>query len=153
MKKLLLLSLALLSGVSFAAGSVPPSIEVARAEFGLFDASGDATEIAFAPSKRVPLRVGQRYGWVIELAKAPRTLSVREEYVQPIAAQPAADPVSESLNVPLQRRNMVSQRHLAPIDGRIYGEWSVGANEPAGHRRLDVVIEGRVAASFEFDVE
>jgi hypothetical protein len=63
------------------------------------------------------------------------------------------NPISENLNIPLQRRNQVSQRQLVPVDGRIFGEWSVGPGEPAGHRHLQVVIEGEVAASFEFDVK
>ena len=153
MKKVFALLLVLLSGVASAAAPLPVSFEVARAEFGLFEVSSDTGTTAFTPSVVVPLRVGQRYGWVITLAKTPRALSVREEYVQPPLAKPADDPLSAGLNVVSQRRNLVSQRHVVPVDGRIYGEWSVGAQEPAGHRRLDVVIEGQVAASFEFDVE
>ena len=153
MKKVFALLLVLLSGVALAAAPLPVSVEVARAEFGLFEVNADTGATAFTPSALVPLCVGQRYGWVITLAKAPRALSVREEYVQPMAAKPAGDPLSESLNVVSQRRNLVSQRHVVPVDGRIYGEWSVGAQEPAGHRHLDVVIEGQVAASFEFDVK
>ena len=42
---------------------------------------------------------------------------------------------------------------LVPVDGRIYGEWSVGPQEPAGPRRLEVVVEGQVAASFAFEVK
>ena len=60
--------------------------------------------------------------------------------------------MSESLDVPAQRRNQVSQRQLVPVEGKIYGEWAIGSSEPAGHRHLQVIIEGQVAASFEFDV-
>ena len=153
-RKVLPLILVLLSGVSLAAPSAAGAVDVVGAEFGLFEGANDTREVAFVPSNVVPLRVGQRYGWVIELGKAPRSLSVREEYLLPVAATPARadDPVSENLSVPLQRRNQVSQRQMAPVDGKIYGEWSVGSKEPAGHRHLEVLIEGRVAASFEFDV-
>lgn len=146
--------LVLLSGISLAAPSAAEAVDVVGAEFGLFEGANDTREVAFVPSDVVPLRVGQRYGWVIELSKAPRSLSVREEYLLPVAATSvhAGDPVSENLSVPLQRRNQVSQRQMAPVDGKIYGEWSVGSKEPAGHRHLEVLIEGRVAASFEFDV-
>lgn len=57
------------------------------------------------------------------------------------------------MTIPLQRRNQVSQRQLVPVDGRIYGEWEVAPGEPSGHRHLQVVIEGEVAASFEYDVK
>ena len=154
MKKSLLL-LAFLSPASYAASPAvgQVAVDVVRAEFGLFETTANSEEVAFVPSAVVPSRVGQRYGWVIEVGKAPRTLSVREEYVLPVQGKAAGDDVSESLNIPLARRNLVSQRQLAPIDGRIVGEWSVGAREPTGHRQLEVLIEGRVAASFEFDVE
>ena len=152
MKKLLLL-LSLLPGAAFAATPVTLPVEIVRADFGLFETPTNAGDVAFVPSNVVPLRVGQRYGWVIEVGKAPRTLSVREEYVLPVKNEAVGDDVSQSLNIEVARRNLVSQRQLAPVDGRIVGEWSVGAREPAGHRRLEVLIEGRVAASFEFEVE
>ena len=154
MKKLLLL-LVFLSPASYAASPTdgPARVDVVRAEFGLFETTATPGEVAFMPSTVVPSRVGQRYGWIIELAHAPRTLSVREEYVLPVKGEAASDELSESLNIPMARRNLVSQRQLAPVDGRIVGEWSVGAREPAGPRRLEVLIEGRVAAGFEFDVE
>ena len=154
MKKLLLL-LVFLSPASYAASpaGAQTGVDVVRAEFGLFETTATPGEVAFVPSTLVPSRVGQRYGWIIDVAKAPRTLSVREEYVLPVKGEAGSDDLSASLNVPLARRNLVSQRQLAPVDGRIVGEWSVGAREPAGHRRLEVLIEGRVAAGFEFDVE
>ena len=39
-----------------------------------------------------------------------------------------------------------------PQEGRIFGEWEIGPGEPPGRRHLQVVIEGEVAASFEYDV-
>jgi len=155
-RKMLILISALMAGVAFAA---PPAlaeapVEIISAEFGLFDVSNPA-EMVFEPGDVVPHRVGQRYGWIIEVKTARRTLSVREEYLLtglPRAGN-APDPLSESLNIPIERRNQVSQRQLVPVDGKIYGEWAVGQNEPAGHRRLQVVIEGQVAARFEYDVK
>ena len=80
---------------------------------------------------------------------------MREEYLLPgpPKAANATDPLSDSLNIPIERRNQVSQRQLVPVEGKIYGEWAVGQNEPAGHRRLQVVIEGQVVASFEYEVK
>ena len=37
-----------------------------KQEFGLFDAS-NPDELAFEPATVVPQKVGQRYGWVIEV--------------------------------------------------------------------------------------
>ena len=145
------LILCLAAGISLAAET---PVDVVSAEFGTFDDS-NPQELVFEPTSTVPHKVGQRYGWIIEVRTSRRTLSVREEYVLPAAAIPpkAVDTLSESLNIPTQRRNQVSQRQLVPVDGKIYGEWSVGPNEPAGHRHLLVVIEGRPEASFEYDVK
>lgn len=141
---------------SFAAPSAPEPVpvEIISAEFGVFDTS-DPRETLFEPTNVVPHREGQRYGWIIEVRSAKRSLSVREEYLlpNPVKEAKATDPVSANLAVPLQRHNQVSQRQLVPVDGKIYGEWAIGPSEPAGHRRLQIVIEDQVAASFEYDVK
>lgn len=160
MRKLLPLLLSLsLAGMAQAAPPVPPPVpvEIVSAEFGLFDAS-NPQELAFEPSNVVPRQEGQHYGWVIELRTSKRTVTVSEEYLLPTPqtkplANKATDPVSESLDIPTYRRSQVSQRQLAPMDGRIYGEWAVGPKEPPGHRRLQVLVEGQVAATFEYDVK
>ena len=142
------------AGIFFAAATraaeVP--VEIVSAEFGIFDES-NPQEMVFEPTSVVPHKVGQRYGWIIEVRTGKRSLSVREEYVLPAPVQKNPDALSESLNVPIQRRNQVSQRQLVPVDGKIYGEWAVGPNEPAGHRQLQVVIEGQPGAIFQFDVK
>jgi hypothetical protein len=150
-RKTLILILALTAGFSFAAES---PVDVVSAEFGTFDDS-NPRELIFTPTDVIPHKVGQRYGWVIEVRTGKRSLSVREEYVlpAPATAPKASDPLSESLSIPAQRRNQVSQRQLVPVDGKIYGEWSIGPREPAGHRHLLVFIEGQQGASFEYDVK
>ena len=156
LRKTLILIFALLAGACFAAQPSPVvvPVEVLSAEFGLFDVS-DPGEPVFEPASIVPHKVGQRYGWIIEVRTSNRSLSVREEYLLPMPkkAQKDTDSLTESLDIPIQRRNQVSQRQLVPVDGKIYGEWAVGSGEPAGHRHLQVVIENQVAASFEFDVK
>ncbi|MFZ4537778.1 hypothetical protein [Propionivibrio sp.] len=155
-RRALILISVLWLGISFAAPPSPAeaSVEIVSAEFGTFDARNPG-ELVFEPTDVVPHQVGQRYGWIIEIRTSKRSLSVREEYLLPktVTTRKDMDPASESLNIPTQRRNQASQRQLVPVDGKIYGEWAVGPNEPAGHRRLQVVIEGQVEASFEYDVK
>jgi len=128
-------------------------IEIIAADFGLFEETSDK-EIAFQPSDIVPKAVGQRYGWIIELRTKKRALAVREEYVLPPPAgqKEPEGAVAKNLYVPDLRRSQVSQRQLVPVDGQIVGEWSVGPDEPAGHRRLRVIVEGEIAATFDFEV-
>lgn len=151
----LTLSLSMIAGQpALAEEAAPAAVTIVGAEFGIFDAS-DSRAVAFAPTRVVPHREGQRYGWVIEVQTARRSLSVREEYLlpNPVKQLKSDDPIVADLEMPLFRHNQISQRQLVPVEGKIYGEWEVGPDEPAGHRHLQVVIEDQVAASFEFDVK
>jgi hypothetical protein len=156
-RRTLLLLMTFLSGVALAAPPVQKDapIEIVSAEFGLFDAS-NPDELAFEPATIVPQKPGQRYGWVIEVRTRKRSLAVREEYLITTGADAttpgAADPAIGTLNIPLPRRSQVSQRQLVPVDGRIFGEWAIGPGEPAGRRYLQVIIEGQLGASFEYEV-
>ena len=139
---------------SVSAQERPRDVEIVSAEFGVFDAS-NPRETLFGPTRLIPHKVGQRYGWVIEVRTRKRSLSVREEYLLPNRAAEAteikwADVVAL---IPLERRSQVSQRQLVPQDGRIFGEWEIGPNEPAGRRHLQVVVEDEIAASFEYEVK
>lgn len=135
--------------------AAPAALEIVSAEFGIFDAS-NPREIVFEPTSVVPHREGQRYGWMIELRTKKRSLAVREEYILPTAATEAGPTgkITESgLNIPLPRRNQVSQRQLVPVGGRITGEWAIGPGEPPGRRYLQVIVEGELAGSFEYEVK
>nr|MDR2111560.1 hypothetical protein [Accumulibacter sp.] len=129
------------------------ALEVVSAEFGVFDAS-DPRQVVFSPATVVPRREGQRYGWMIELRETGRSVSVREEYLLPGKAveERAESGDRTTLVIPMERRSQVSQRQLVPVDGRIFGEWEIGPGEPGGTRRLEVIVEGQSAATFEFEV-
>lgn len=139
------------------AGAAPPAsilaapIEIISAEFGIFDAATPG-ELVFEPTRVIPHVVAQRYGWVIEVSSAQRSLAVREEYLfaAPAAATP---PVDDDLTPVVPRRSQVSQRQLVPAAGKIYGEWSIGPGEPAGRRSLQVIIENQLGARFDFEVK
>lgn len=143
------------AGTALAAAPAPADaqFEIVNAEFGIF-LDGAPGELVFEPTSVVPHKVGQRYGWIIDVRTTRRTLSVREEYLLPkLGKTPEVPAAGDSLIIPGQRRSQVSQRQLVPVNGKIYGEWAVGPNEPAGHRHLEVVIEGQPGASFEYDVK
>ena len=160
-RRKLLLVLAYMSAVASVAFAAPPNskegpVEIVGAEFGIFDAS-NPKELVFEPTDVVPHKEGQRYGWTIEVRTTRRSLAVREEYLLPTAATEAGPTGSltgsSSMNIPLPRRNQVSQRQLVPVNGRIYGEWAIGPNEPAGRRHLQVIVEGQLGASFDYEVK
>lgn len=127
------------------------SVTVTGAEFGVFE-SGRPGELVFEPTLVVPHVAGQRYGWVIELSTAKRSVAVREEYLIAPADSFKEEAGGQRLTIPHERRNQVSQRQLVPVAGRIYGEWAIGPQEPPGKRRLQVLIEDRPPVVFEYEV-
>ena len=151
-----MLLITLAAGLAHAAPQAPKEapVEVVSAEFGVF-VDGPRKALILEPTDVIPLKEGQRYGWIIEVRTKRRSLSVREEYLLPSAAQAQeSDDLSrKSRVIPLDRRSQVSQRQLVPVGGMIYGEWSIGAGEPPGPRRLEVIIEGKPGASFEYEVK
>lgn len=156
-RKTLAAATVLASLLATSAALAAPDVEIVSAEFGLFE-EGKGNEIVFQPAAVVPRAVGQRYGWIIELRTKKRSLAVREEYVLPgkpdaATAKEADSQVAKNLHIPDLRRSQVSQRQLVPVDGQIVGEWSVGPDEPAGKRRLQVSVEGQVAATFDYELK
>ena len=154
------------------------AIEVVHAEFGLLTprqagASGRSQDLTLEPTRFIPHRPGTRYGWAIELRTDKRRVSVREDYLLPASArsrhdnshangqgdglaQPASSAPAladaETRTLTFERRNTVSQRQLVPRNGLIFGEWEIGPHEPPGRRHLQVIVEGELAADFEYEV-
>lgn len=133
--------------------------EVIQAEFGIFIPykAGAEDGLMFEPTRVVPHKIGTRYGWMIRLITGKRRVSVREEYLLPatVPAQnppPAAKDGEHARTLAFERRNTVSQRQLAPRNGLIFGEWEIGPGEPPGRRHLQVIVEGELAADFEYEV-
>lgn len=127
------------------------SVTIRGAEFGIFE-SGKSGELVFEPTLVVPHVAGQRYGWVIELGTARRSVAVREEYLIAPSDSFKEEAGGKRLTIPHERRNQVSQRQLVPVAGRIYGEWAIGPQEPPGKRRLQVLVEDHPPVVFEYEV-
>ena len=154
----LLLCLLLFAGTTLAAApkAKDAPVEIIGATFGLFSTNAEK-KVSFALTLVVPHKEGQRYGWIIEIRTKRRSISVREEYIIP-TAETEAGPTgnfkdNHTLTIPLPRRNQVSQRQLVPVGGQIYGEWAIGPGEPPGKRHLQVIVEGELAGSFEYEVK
>ncbi|WP_153109124.1 hypothetical protein [Propionivibrio limicola] len=147
LRVILLCAAVLFPGASYAASD---DVRILDAEFGVFKAGPDG-EVIFESARVVPRRAGQRYGWAIEVHTKKRRLNVREEYVQ--AEPPSVPETAAALDFVMPpKRRPISQRQLVPVDGWIYGEWTMSADEAAGPRRLHVLVETLPPVEFVFEV-
>jgi hypothetical protein len=139
---------------SFDLSPPPPEIEVLSAQFGLF-APNSAGRLVLTPSKIVPDRKGQRYGWAIRLQTTRPTVRWREELTLPAAP---ATWGGEELPPDIQtisrdNRTSVIQADVVPVNGMIENVWEVAPGDPRGHYVIRVTIDGANLQVFEFDVK
>ncbi|MEO6276523.1 hypothetical protein [Roseateles sp.] len=159
------LALALTLGVGAAPGSTPAAdaapaqsqVDVVGSVFGLFKLRSDGTAL-FEPATVVPLVQGQAYGWMLKLRTDAKQVRWREEFMLPAAPEvwngaasvPADAGVKHTLSA--DSRVSIMERVVAPEGGVLMNSWAVEKGDPAGTYRIRVFVEGRLAASFEFDV-
>ena len=127
--------------------------EVLDSAFGLFSLGGDGSP-PFKPAAVVPLVEGQAYGWIIKLRTDSKQVRWREEFTLPAAPEAwnGATEAGVKHTLSADSRVSVMERAVEPSGGLIFNSWSVAKGDPAGKYRIRVFVEGRLAASFEFDV-
>lgn len=126
----------------------PEELQIVRAEFGLFNASG------FVPTKIVPLTEGQVYGWRIVLKTNKAKVRWREEFRLPVVPATWGDAEIKGLSsISEDRRVSVMEREVLPIDGVIVNSWAVAAGDPKGHHSMRVLIDNHYEHIFEFDMQ
>jgi len=158
------LALVLTLGVGAASASTPapeaapvaPQVEVLGSVFGPSNIRNDGTAV-FEPAQVVPLVQGQGYGRMLKLRTGARQVRWREEFVLPAApavwndaSVPADADVKHTVSA--DSRVSVMERVVAPEDGVVMNSWAVAKGDPAGTYRIRVLVEGRLAASIEFEV-
>jgi hypothetical protein len=141
------------SSASNAKDSVSPTdikpITVAKAEFGIFrvDESGSLT---FIPTNKVPLQEGTSYGWQIQLDGYEGSVTWKEVFKLPKPAETWVN--SENVTISEDRTEAVTVRTVQTEDGIIANSWSVAAGDPVGNHKIEIYIDNRRVASFNFEV-
>lgn len=126
-------------------------VRVLKAEFGLFSNTGGP---AFVPSKIVPLKEGQSFGWILLVDTAKTSVSQREEFTLPLQPATWGDPPPTGVRVISDDgRTAISVQQAAPDKGVLFNVWQIAPGDPAGHHTIRVFIEGVLAGDFEFEVE
>lgn len=141
-------------GIGAALANTTPDgapVRVLKAEFGLFNP--DANPV-FKPSKVVPLKEGQSFGWILLVETDKPHLTLREEFTLPTQPVTWGDPPPTGIRVISDDgRIAVTQQEVSPDKGVLFNVWQIAPGDPTGRHTFRVFIEGNLAGSFEFDVE
>ena len=162
LRKLTVRALALLCAAASIAASAPPDakkvipeseFEVVRSELVLVYGL-ETKEPRFEPTRKVPLKPGQSFGWVIELQTHKPKIKWREEFALPAAPETwGPTETQDRRRISEDKKVSVIEREVEIERGLIYNFWTLAAGDPAGRYVIRVFIEGVRAATFEFDVE
>ncbi|MGO9446862.1 MAG: hypothetical protein ACLPXB_19105 [Thiobacillaceae bacterium] len=130
-----------------------PDIEIIRAEFGLFNHT-DSGELAFHPSRVVPFKEGQQYGWSILLRTTQRKIKWREVLTLPSSPTSWEGDLQGAVQrISADRRTSIIEGEVTPVNGVIENVWEVAPGDPVGHYVIEVTINGANQQVFEFEVQ
>jgi hypothetical protein len=136
---------------------VADDFSVERATFGIINVADDGSE-SFVEADRVPLVPGQRYGWLLGVQTTRETVAVTEVFSLPSAPTVWATREGNKLiplgdSVSADRRTNTSVLHLKPENAALsHLAWAVAEGDPVGTYRMDLRIDGRIVATFTFEV-
>jgi len=159
MKSLLPIAALLLfscGGVHSAIPERPPTastdVEIVRAEFGLVNIA-ESGQPQFIPTRTVPLKVDQGYGWIILLRTSKAKIKLREEFTLPSAPEIWGGVELGAVSISEDRRAAVTEQEVEPVEGFVFRSWTVAPGDPSGRYRIRIIIDDSVEQVFEFDVE
>ena len=128
-------------------------VEILNAKFVVINIGADGKQ-EFKQTDVVPNKVGQTYGWFIQLRTNKPTVHVREEFVLPGPAKSwgGPGPAPPDMKVAGDRQSAVMENDTAPQQGLVYRVWTVAAGDPAGPYVIRVTVDGQLR-QFNFDVQ
>lgn len=127
---------------------------VLSAEFGLVGPFSFSKGVDFRRSTKVPLRVGQGYGWIIRLETSSDKIRWREEFTAPVAPESwGGSETNPRVRISEDRTAAVYEREEPLEGGVIFHFWQVVAGDPTGRHVIRVFVEGVLVSTFEFNVE
>jgi hypothetical protein len=128
-----------------------PAVQVEYAAFGVFDRTPDG-RVDFRPSKTVPLRPNQEFGWIIGVTTTKPTVKWREEFTLP-APPESWGPVEGKHEISADRKVSILEREVTPERGFVHNGWTIGPGDPKGRHVIKVTVEDAEPVVFEFDLE
>ncbi|WP_413200902.1 hypothetical protein [Nostoc piscinale] len=133
------------------ASNTKKPIAIDKAEFGIarVDARG---KVNFIPTFRVPLQEGSKYGWRIQLKDYQGEVTWREVLRLPKPPETWATDDGENFSVSADGTESVMRRKTIANDGVIQNYWTIAAGDPPGKHKIQVYIDDRLIATFDFEV-
>jgi len=133
-------------------GVTDNQVNIINSEFGIFKKDKKGEPI-FSPTRKVPLKVNQEYGWIVELKDSNTPVKWREEFILPSASKTwGKNPKKEQI-VSEDRKVSVTEKIVSPFKSIISNSWFVAPGDPKGHYVIKLVIENTDPIIFEFDVQ
>ncbi|WP_353931221.1 hypothetical protein WJM97_01015 [Okeanomitos corallinicola TIOX110] len=124
---------------------------VGKAEFGvrIVDSQGKAN---FFPTVKVPLKKGDAYGWKIELNNYQGTVKWREVLTLPKAPETWATPEQkDNFSLSGNGKTAITKRTQTTTNGVIENYWQIAPGDPLGQHKIEVYVDDRLIATFEFE--
>ncbi len=126
-------------------------IIVNKADFGV-QRVGSQGKVTFIPTFRVPLQEGSKYGWQIQLKDYKGTVTWREILRLPKRPETWGVDTGQDLAISPDGKEAVTKRTQTTTDGMIQNFWTIAPGDPDGKHKIQVYIEDRLIASFEFEI-
>ncbi len=141
---------ALASSQSVSAKPTTVPIIVNKAEFGIFKVKSNKT-VSFLPTNKVPLIEGNKYGWRLQLKDYQGEVTWREILQLPKHPDTWGTTDGEHFSITAHGTEGVTTRTQFIKNGIIQDYWTVVSGDPIGKHKIDIYINERRIASFEFE--
>jgi hypothetical protein len=127
------------------------SITVNKVKFGVL--RGDRNgKVTFIPTTKVLLNEGDRYGWRIQLKNYEGAVTWHEVIKLPKAPETWGVNSGEDFSISDNGKEATTKRIQFAKRGVIENFWTVAPGDPTGKYLIEVYIDNRRVASFDFEV-
>ena len=144
-----LLAIAFSAPAAAIAQSPGSDVEVVCAQFGLFDEDAMG-RVLFTPSTKVPLTVGQNFGWVVLLRARAPVVRWREEFQAPSPPK-TWGPLEPGRTISPDGTVSLSDHYSDARSGIVTHAWQITEGDPTGHYAMRVLLGGTALQIFEFE--
>ena len=123
-----------------------PSTKLISCRFGLLDSDTKR----FTETSNIPYKLGQPYGWIVEVPATDSEIKVVEFLKLPGAGNWIT---GDRVHVSKQKDLGVVEYFAKPTNGIISSFWSIAPNDPAGSHCFRVYIGNADPITFSFSIQ